>query len=145
MDIKKIFRVFAFAIMIALSVPTGLMANEVTDKASMFELDESAMNDQLVSLDALEARLKETPEVTAAALKAEFTNLNSSFNGRSMAAGFDFDDIEWDAFAWGFCCFPVGMFTVVLNDESTNDDKASYWIGVLLFIVTGGGVLSVSL
>jgi hypothetical protein len=34
--------------------------------------------------------------------------------------------MNWKAFAWGFCCWPIGIFTVMLKDSSTREDKISF-------------------
>lgn len=38
-------------------------------------------------------------------------------------------DVE--GFAWGFCCCPIGFFVVAINDNKDEDQKKSYWIGVI--------------
>ena len=49
--------------------------------------------------------------------------------------------VDWNSFAWGFCCCPVGFFTVAVNNNSDSDMKTSYWIGaascVSLFAIIG--------
>lgn len=46
----------------------------------------------------------------------------------SQANEFYFD---LEGFAWGFCCCPIGFFVVAVNDNKDEDQKKSYWIGVL--------------
>lgn len=43
-----------------------------------------------------------------------------------------FDEMDWGAFAWGFCCCPVGFFVVAINKEKDDLAKESYWTGVIV-------------
>ena len=48
---------------------------------------------------------------------------------------FTIDDMDWGSFAWGFCCCPIGFFVVAINDDKTQEQKTSYWIGVIAGVV----------
>jgi hypothetical protein len=68
------------------------------------------------------------------------TTLNLA-NFNANAASFTFDDINWKAFAWGFCCWPIGLFTVVFKSSSTREDKISFFIGwgtIVVLNLVGG-------
>ncbi len=54
-----------------------------------------------------------------------------------VQAMFGVDDMEWGAFAWGFCCSPIGFFLVAISDEKSNNEKLSYWIGVVISSLLG--------
>ncbi len=65
-------------------------------------------------------------------------NLASSNTSSAVAKGWSFSDMEWGPFAWGFCCWPVGLFTVAINDDKSKNEKISYWIGAGTSTVVGG-------
>jgi hypothetical protein len=74
--------------------------------------------------------------VTIHSLYAENAGLvngmNLSYGPEGMMArnGFSLEDMEWGSFAWGFCCWPIGIFTVLLNDDKGSNHKISYFIGI---------------
>lgn len=51
-------------------------------------------------------------------------------NQISVKPNLKFEDVDWGAFAWGFCCFPVGIFTVLINDKKDQKSKDSLWAGL---------------
>jgi hypothetical protein len=59
-----------------------------------------------------------------------------------MAPLFSIDDMDWGAFAWGFCCWPIGLFVVVFNSRKDGDQKLSFFLGLAFAAVIGaiGGV-----
>jgi len=141
MDSKRLILAYIVACTMMLFSTVQLQADtpEGQSTASMFEFDETRMNDQLQPAVELESYLNDHPEVSMTHLEGQgFSAINKGFDNRTFSAGFDFDDMEWGAFAWGFCCWPVGFFTVAINDETTKDEKASYWIGVVVSAVVGG-------
>jgi hypothetical protein len=45
--------------------------------------------------------------------------------------------MNWKAFFWGFCCWPVGLFTVIFKSDSTREDKISFIIGAAIWWIGG--------
>ncbi|MDA7501717.1 hypothetical protein N8482_00420 [Chitinophagales bacterium] len=106
--------------------------------ADLFSYDKGALETEMSSLNQLEQLVKAQPGVSAELLAFE-SNLNVNLaSGYGAAADFSIDEMEWDAFAWGFCCWPVGFFLVAINDEASRDEKTSYWIGLIVSAVLGG-------
>ena len=66
--------------------------------------------------------------------RIDFENMKTT---SPIQAAFDIDDMEWGAFAWGFCCSPIGFFTVAISDDKSNNEKLSYWIGVVVSSILG--------
>lgn len=142
MDMKRLINTFVVACMVVLFTTALVQAEtnpETNSTASLFDFDESNMNAQLESATQLEAYLEQHPQTTSAQVnELGFNGIHQGLDSRTFSAGFSMDDMEWGAFAWGFCCWPVGFFTVAINDETTKDEKASYWIGVVVSAVVGG-------
>ena len=42
---------------------------------------------------------------------------------------FDPNDIHWESFAWGFCCFPIGCVVMLANDDTSNEELNSFLLG----------------
>jgi hypothetical protein len=112
--------------------------------ADLFKLDETKINAEFAELNELETYVSMNENVTIHNIYAENAGLvagmNLSYGSEGMMArnGFTLDDIEWGSFAWGFCCWPVGIFTVLLNDDKGTNHKISYFIGWGTSAVLGG-------
>jgi len=71
-----------------------------------------------------------------------FLPLQSAFI-KQDSADFTFYDLEIQSFCTGFCCGPVGLYTVAVNKKRNEEEKKSFWVGfcsagtmVLLLIPT---------
>lgn len=101
-----------------------------------FNVEDEFATAEFAGLDELDATVKaadlETLTYQEIVAKSELNNTFSLKEGisSSAAAGFAFEDMDWAAFAWGFCCCPVGLFVVALNKDKEQEQKMSYWIGV---------------
>ncbi len=99
-----------------------------TTNDELFSYDKNQVEQEFAELNQLEAYVDANQGITMADVQLEF---QSNFNMQASPLKFDFGDIEWGAFAWGFLCCPVGLFVVALNDRARKDEKTSYWIGVI--------------
>jgi len=109
----------------------------------LFELNEEKINAEFEALNELEAfvDMNETATLsTVQAINPELTTSLAYAPGSTMAHNdFTIDDFQLGSFAWGFCCWPIGIFTVILNDSKGNDHAISYLIGIGALLVLGGG------
>ncbi len=121
---------FSFMLLLISSV-----AFSGTTSDELFSYDKNQVEQEFTELNQLEAYVNANQGVTLADVQLEF---NSNFNMQSSPLKFDFGDIEWGAFAWGFLCCPVGFFVVVLDDRARKDEKTSFWIGVITNVVING-------
>ena len=117
---KKLFT-FIMALFLTAS---AVQANN----ADLFQLDEQTLKVEMAELDQLEEYVTENNLQWEDLQDIDKVNFDSSVS--LMAADFSVDDMEWGSFAWGFCC-PVGFFVVALNDDKTQDEKLSFWIGTI--------------
>ena len=133
---KKIY----FFLVLALGFTTITSASN----ADLFSYNETAIETEFATLTELESYVSENG---ASLSELNANNYLSSLNlDNKIAANanpmFSFDDIDWVSFAWGFCCWPVGCFVVVLNGNKDSDQKASFWIGLgasyVLSAISGG-------
>jgi hypothetical protein len=106
--------------------------------AGYFNEDFSALETQFNELTTLENAVMAQPGLTFE--KAVEANLVSeNFNANCNMSAVSNLDFDIGSFLWGFCCWPVGLFTVVLNDNKTQDQKISYLIGAAAYFVSVNG------
>ena len=111
--------------------------NSFASTADLFAYDETTVSAQLSETTLIENYVTSNTDVTLSEMQSD-ESLSSSLNlsnFNSNAASFTFDDINWKAWAWGFCCWPIGIFTVILKSSSTREDKISFVIGILTGVV----------
>jgi hypothetical protein len=117
--------------------------NSFASTADLFAYDESNVSTQLTETTQIENYVTSNSDVTLSEMQSDeklTTTLNLA-NFNANAASFTFDDINWKAFAWGFCCWPIGLFTVVFKSSSTREDKISFFIGwgtIVVLNLVGG-------
>lgn len=58
-----------------------------------------------------------------------FTGNIELTNSINVKPNLKFGELDWGAFAWGFCCFPVGIFAVLINDKKDIKSKESFLAG----------------
>ncbi len=131
---------FVLVIVLLLGVQLFAKANS----AELFQYDRAELAQEFAELEALESYLLENEGVDYEALKVQNhpvlanVHLANANQQGPLGALFSIDDMDWSAFAWGFCCCPIGFFLVAINNESGQDSKTSYWIGVVVSAVLGG-------
>ena len=131
---KKILSLFSICTMLFLS-------NANASTASLFELDENAVQIEMTDLNNLESYVELHQGVTLTDLMHN-TNLVQQFALNSMpnhpfSPMFGFDDIDWIGFLWGFCCWPVGVIIYFVKDKGQNY-IISVVIGIVVAIVISG-------
>jgi hypothetical protein len=50
---------------------------------------------------------------------------------------FTFEKMDWGSFAWGFCCWPVGHFVVLTDNDVTVEKQKSFIYGHVAIRVVG--------
>lgn len=118
--------------MIACVLVSGVSFASNTD---LFELNESKIQAEFSELNALETYVDMNEHVTIQNIYTEnsalVAGMNLAYNPEGMMGHnrFSLEEMEWGSFAWGFCCWPIGVFTVLLNKDKGSNHKISYFIG----------------
>jgi hypothetical protein len=115
--------------------------NSFASTADAFAYDENTVSAQLTEATQIENYVAANGDVTFTELQAD-ANAASALNlgnFNANTASFTFDDMNWKAFLWGFCCWPIGIFTVLIKSDSTREDKISFVIGAAIWWI--GGIL----
>lgn len=123
-------------LLVAALFVAAISNKSIASSADLFAYDDNQVTVELAQVTTIENYVTTHEDVTLTILQSDATIVNqldlAKFN--SSTASFTFDDMNWKAFAWGFCCFPIGgaigIFTVLLKDDSTREDKISYFIGL---------------
>ncbi len=107
--------------------------------ASNYTLDEVALDKDFSDLNKIEEKVLSSnfdPKVINEITATSTINLITSepFSGSSANEFY----VDWKSFAWGFCCCPVGFFTVAVSNNADYDMKTSYWIGVAANVCLNG-------
>ncbi|NOZ47682.1 MAG: hypothetical protein GXO79_13010 [Chlorobi bacterium] len=129
-------------ILIGLLTVFILNARIYAGNADLFNYNEAAIEAEFAQLNTLENYVSNY-DVTLNELKANNSfiltelHLNNIEMQNPLDLMFGFEDIDWGSFAWGFCCWPIGIFTVLLKDEKGSDSKMSYFIGIGTGVVLG--------
>jgi hypothetical protein len=104
--------------------------------ATKYTLDENSLDKEFKNLNNIEEQVQKSNFDTSV-MKEITSNPAStivSAEPLSINQANEFY-MDWESFAWGFCCCPVGFFTVAVNNNKDSDMKTSYWIGVASYIV----------
>lgn len=130
---KKILSLFSIC-------TTLFLSNANASTASLFELDENAVQIEMTDLNNLESYLELHQGVTLTELMQN-TNLVQQFALNSMpnhpfSPMFSFDDMDWIGFVWGFCCWPVGIIIYFVKDKE-QEYLISVVIGALVATLIG--------
>lgn len=113
-------------LLLAVLTLTAVQFTAIAGSADLFDLDETALTEEFTSLNQLEEYvLGQSGNLTLQQVTMQDDqllnrlNLNSEeLNSNMFRPNFDlFTDIEWAAFAWGFCCGPVGVLIVLLGNK----------------------------
>lgn len=109
--------------------------------ANLFTYNQDELNQEFEQLNALEGYVLANQGVAITDVENNPLFGTMDFSGMKhaspMGAMFSIEDMDWIAFAWGFFCCPVGFFVVAIDDDSSKDEKMSFWIGVLVSAVIG--------
>jgi hypothetical protein len=107
--------------------------------AHLFEVNEESLVNEFTELTQLETQLEKGEILTI-----ETTNLKlKQQNSLNTLASQDFiSDMDWESFAWGLCCCPVGCLIVVINQDKDETQKQSYWLGVLTNVLFVAGIVT---
>ncbi len=109
--------------------------------ADLFKYDKEALQTEFADLVLLEEYILSNESVSLDDLKAidhpylSAIDMNTARTTSPFAAMFSIDDMDWGSFAWGFCCCPVGFFIVGISDAKSQNQKTSYWVGVIVSVV----------
>lgn len=122
---KKILLLLCLAL-VGLTSQAAVSAND-------FQYDETAVIAEFQEVTELENTLLANDFSLNTA--PESPALAGYLNAMATPAPFSIDDMDWTAFAWGFCCWPVGFFVVAINSSKTSDQKLSFWIGTGVSII----------
>ena len=105
--------------------------------ANEFEYDKNALSTEFSELDKISAYVEENNiTYTQLSTNPEFKGVALT-NVISVKPNLTFDEVDWGSFAWGFCCWPVGIFTVLINDNKDKNSKDSFWAGVGTIAIAG--------
>ena len=118
---KKIFYLFSL-----LALPLfGISAT------NDFSYDKNQLSSQFSNLEQVSIFVEQN-NVTYSELSKNplFEGNLDLTNHISVKPNLKFEEIDWGAFAWGFCCYPIGIFTVLINDKKDQKSKESFWAGV---------------
>ena len=114
-----------------------LFLSALSNKSAASNCDLFSMNEDQVSKSLYQATEIESYVLTHGQANLSELSKNIEVNNKLnlgnfnvSAASFTFDDMNWTAWAWGFCCWPIGIFTVIVKDGSTREDKISYLLGI---------------
>jgi len=105
-----------------------------------FSYDKDNLQSDFKKLDDINLYVEKNP-MPLSELKKSNSELTSQIKfGEEMGVApmFGIEDMDLGSFAWGICCWPVGIFTVLLKDPST-DEKTSFLIGFIINILFLGG------
>ncbi len=110
--------------------------------ASIFSYDADELNTEFSELQVMETMIITNQNLTITDFERmdadwlSYIDLGAMKVASPVQAMFGFNDLDLVSFAWGFCCCPVGFFTIINNENKSSDEKTSFWFGVL-----GGTVL----
>lgn len=125
---KKLFTL-SLALLIGSTVFAKVQADDFAFDSQAFEIEMAALNQ--LELEVQQNNWSMSDLAADDQLTSTFGNLNLQH------ASFSVDNMDWNSFAWGFCCWPIGFFVVAINDNKSSDQKLSFWIGMGVNVVLG--------
>ena len=111
--------------------------------AALFSYNADELQNEFSDLQSLETMLIANQNLTIADFEQmdidwlSRIDLENMKTASPIQAMFGIEDMDWTAFAWGFCCCPIGFFTIAIKDDKSNEEKISFWIGVAVNFVLG--------
>lgn len=135
-------------IIFSLALLVGLGASNMafSSNADLFSYDKATIDNEFEEINKLESFVESNGMISYSELSTQENpgefQLNWNQYNADASPMFGIADMDWGAFAWGFCCWPVGLFTVLFNSNKDSYSKTSYLIGVLTTAVLGaiGGI-----
>ncbi|MGB0432234.1 MAG: hypothetical protein ACPGLV_17290 [Bacteroidia bacterium] len=122
-------------------IAVGFANISFASTADLFSYNEEAIEAEFSQIDQVESFVVENNGITFSEMQNQghLTQFNLNWNAfdNSAAPMFGLSDMDWNSFVCGFCCWPVGIFTVLLNDDKGSDSKTSFLIGIGVNIVLG--------
>ena len=138
---KNLLLPFLFILCIGLQAQAG--------NSDLFVIDEEQLEEEFANLNELENYVLENENTDLAALMTENPNLLTKLDldATRLAMAFSpefnpFIDMEWGAFAWGFCCGPVGVLIVLIGNQG-NEYILSSLIGWGIGLIWWGGLFTI--
>lgn len=105
---------------------------------SEFEYDKGELQSEFRTLDNLSSYLDKTNLSYAQVSELNlFEGDLELTNSLALKPNLKLDEVDWGAFAWGFCCWPIGIFTVAINDDKDKNSKNSFVAGVVSSVIAG--------
>lgn len=99
-------------------------------ESNEFDYDKNALSSDFEQLNKLSLSLEAEgfcfEEITE---KEDYKEMNLT-KEIALKPEMNISDVDWGSFAWGFCCWPVGVFTVLINDKKDQNSKNSFWAGI---------------
>ena len=108
-------------------------------KSNLFDIDDNKINEVFQELEELEEYVFES-KLSLAEVEAttDFSVNQISETYSPFQTNFSFESIDWGLFLWGFCCWPVGLLVMLMNEEKqTADHFISWGLGWLTAAVVG--------
>lgn len=126
---------------LTLLVAVGFSGTMFANTADLFTFNEEAIEAEFVEINHVESFVASNNGITFNQMEQTGAlsnfNLNWTAYDASAAPMFGLSDMDWNSFLCGFCCWPVGIFTIILNDDKDSDQKTSYVVGVIVSVVLG--------
>ena len=116
----------------------SLSGLSVAGNSSLFSYDKNEITTEFSQIQQLESVILINRDITISDLELmeiswlDDINLEAMKTTSPVSAMFTIDDMDWGAFAWGWCCCPIGFFVVAIDDTASQDSKTSYWVGVIV-------------
>lgn len=105
-----------------------IVNKNINAASDLFVFDENRIENELQEATELNNLVEDN---SANFTIEKITNFNSfDFNKPLVPTNDIWENMKWGAFAWGFCCYPVGCLVIFLDSNRTNDDYRSYFIGL---------------
>lgn len=137
---KSCFTLIIF-LMISFAMPT------FAENSDLFSYDKTALMQEFYDVNLLESILlsNEYSSMETMALPPEMTSLYNRLQTQTplSLAGINAVNFDFPSFLLGLCCCPVGVFTIAFDDDNSKEERNSFGIGAIGFVV-GGGCLYLS-
>lgn len=115
--------------------------------SDLFTYDKAALSQEFSEVNTLEAILlsSDYSSMDVKSLTPELALVYTRLQTQAplSLAGINAVNFDFPSFLMGLCCCPVGVFTIAFDDDSTKEDRNSFGIGAIGFVV-GGGCLYLS-
>ena len=99
--------------------------------ASEFFYNKKELTEQMSSLNSLEEDVMEGR--ISASTKRLSPIMEEGIALSSTHPSSVIDTMDWGAFAWGFCCCPIGFFVLhIPSGDAEEGVKQGFWVGVVV-------------